>query len=120
MASIRNLSDFNRNRQELLKIKTVNDEVILFTKTEAREALVKYIDEELDLFNNGIAKETKDKLQERVNFQLKQIENSLMRYLDDKMNKITETIVINSTSRVIEEEVNRRLNIKIEEIKKRL
>ena len=107
---IPNPIDFNRNREEILKVKTINNEVILFTKN----------DEELELFSNGVTKEIKDKIQERVNHQLKQIEVSLMGYLDDKFTNITESIALKTSNRLIEEEVNKRINIKLEKIKKEL
>ncbi len=60
MAAIRGLQKFNENRKELVKIKTASDETILFTKDEIKAVLLKYIDEELELFSNGITERQKN------------------------------------------------------------
>lgn len=120
MASLPNIQVFNDNRKDLIKIKNLSDEVILFNKSEAIEALTKYITEELDLISSGITKETKDKILERVNFRLKQIEITMLKHINDKIDKITEKIVENSLNRIIEKEVNKRLEEKLEKIKQSL
>ena len=100
-----------------MKIKTASDETVLLSSGEVKEILTKYLNDELDFFADGITKETKSALMERVNFRLRQIENCLIRHVDDKINSITEKIVSLSTNRIIEEEINRRVEVRLKKIK---
>ena len=115
-----NFVKFNQDRQELMKIKTINEEVVLFTKEEARNALIKYIDEELDFFASGISRQRKIELEEEINSKLGQMEIGLLRHIDDKIEKITERILEATINRKINEEVEKRLEEKLKKIKKLL
>ena len=117
MAHINNITSFNDNRREINKIKTLNDEIILFTKEEAKEALRKYIVEELDLIGDELAKNYKDKIETRLNFKLRGIENTLKEFINNKVEKITERIVEKNINRVIDTEVDRRVELKLKELK---
>jgi len=117
MGRLPNIGVYNSDRQELMKIKTINDEVILFTKEEAKTALVAYIDEELDLFATKISENKRDELQNRINFKLKQMENALVNLINERIDKITERVVELTINRVVNEEVNKRLELKIQKLK---
>lgn len=117
MGKIPNVNEYNFNRQELLKIKNKSDETILFTKEEAKEALISYITDELELFSSRITTNTKVELQQRVDFKLRLMENELVRLINDKVDKITERVVTLITTRVIDEEVNKQLEEKLKKIK---
>lgn len=97
-----------------------NGDVMVFTPAEARHALRLYIDEELNLYADNTVKDNKIRLEERINFRMKQFENGLTRHVDDKINKITETILTKTVNRIIDEEVNRRVEERLEKIKKGL
>lgn len=112
--------DYNSGRYEALKIKTANDETVLLSSDDLKAVMVSYLKDELNFFADGIAKEDKLKIQERVNFKLKQIETSMIKHIDDKINGITETIISNCTTRIIDGEVNRRVEEKIDKLKKLL
>ena len=120
MAAIRDLSSYNNDRRELMKIKTANDETILFTKEEAKLALVKYIDEELELMTTAISHDGKAELEGRLNFKLKQMEISLIKHIDEKLDTITEKIVELTINRKVEEEVEKRLELRLQKLKKLL
>lgn len=117
MGAIPNIGLYNRERQDLMKIKTINDEVILFTKEEAKTALVTYIDEELELFVTKISENKKIELQTLINFKLKQMENALVNLINERIDKITERVVELTINRVVNEEVNKRLELKIQKLK---
>ncbi len=117
MARISNLSDYNDYRKDYMKIKTVNDETVLMTADDLKAVMVDYLKTEMNFFADGITKQDKIKLQERLDFKLKQIETGMMRHIDDKINGITEKIVSNLTNRVIENEVGRRLDERIKKLK---
>lgn len=117
MASISNLKAFNSNRQDFVKIKTLEDEIILLTKAEARDALIKYIDEELDFLSDGIVQSRVNDIIKSVDLRLVNFEKKLENHISDKINAITETIISNLTTRVVEERVNEKLDEKLEKLK---
>ena len=120
MASIPRLNDFNTDRKDLMKIKTIEDEIILFTKTEAREALIEYIDEELDLISHGVTQRRVNNIIEDVDRRLRSFEMKLENHISDKINAITESIISNATTNIVEQRVNERLNEKLQKIKEQL
>jgi len=117
MAALPNLNSYNNDRKELMKIRTANDETILFTKSEAREALVKYITDELDMFANDLGTNVKTELGTRIMFKLTTFEHEMVRHIDNKFDTITEKIVDLILNRKIEEEVNKRVEQKLKKIK---
>ena len=112
MANLPNIKAFNEERRELMKIKNLNDEVILFTKQEAKDALVSYIGIELNLI-----KEVEDEVRSIVDIQLSIIAKRIEKHISDKMNDLTEKIVEASLTRVIEAEIIRRVDERINKIK---
>jgi hypothetical protein len=120
MARIPNVSVINEEKLRLLNIARNSDESMLLTIDEVKESLRGFIKEELGYFAEDVTKQRRLDLEERLNFKLKQFENSMIRHIDDKINKITERIVELSLNRTIEQEVEKRLNKKLEKIKKAL
>jgi len=108
-----NLS-FNDSRKDCIKIKTVNGETVLMSADDLKAIMVDYLKTEIDFFVDGITEQDKIKLKDRLDFKLKQIENGMSRHIDDKINGITEKIISNCTNRIIEGEVDRRINKKLE------
>jgi len=102
---------------DALKFENKNGDVIVFTLKEARAVLQNYLHEELELFSDEVVGRNKTKIQERINFKLKQLENALIEHVDAKFLKIEEKIIEGTIDRKIEEEVKRRLDLKIEQIK---
>lgn len=117
MARISNLSEYNDNRKDYMKIKTVNDETVLMTADDLKAVMVDYLKTEMNSFADGIVKQDKSKLQERLDFKLKQIETGMIRHIDDKINGITEKIISNCTNRIIEGEVERQVEEKLKKLK---
>ncbi len=112
MASIVDLGDFNQRNRDLMKIKDINNDVVLFTKREAKEALISYINSELNLIE-----EVEDEVHAIVDIKLALIEKRIEKHISDKMTDLTEKIVTASLTRVIEAEINRRVDEKINKIK---
>ena len=94
-----------------------NGDVMVFTPAEAKEELKKYIEEELNLYGDEKVKDCRIKLQERINFRMNQFEVALIQHIDNKINNITEHIVATTTNRMIEKEVERRLEAKLKKLK---
>jgi hypothetical protein len=115
MASLNNPYNlsFDDSRKDYIKIKTVNDETVLMSADDLKAIMVDYLKTEIDFFVDGITEQDKIKFKDRLDFKLKQIENDILRHIDDKINCITEKIISNCTTRIIEGEVDRRINEKL-------
>ena len=120
MARLPNLSIYNDERLRSIKIQTAADEAMVLTFDETKELLRGFINDELNFFADDVSKQRRLEMEERINFRLRQIENSMVSHISDKIDKITERIVELSINRIIEEEVESRLNKKLEKIKKEL
>ena len=120
MARLPSVNIFNEERVKAIKIKTIVDDAMILTVDETRECLRSYISDELNYFAEDVTKSRRIEIEERLNFKLKQFENSMIRHIDDKINKITERIVELTINRVIEQEVETRLNKKLDKIRKQL
>jgi flagellar biosynthesis/type III secretory pathway protein FliH len=116
MARLPSLEDFNLERQDLLKIKTTNDNTVLMSKAELREVLIDYIDKELDLISSGVTRRRVNEIIEDVDKRLNKFEITLEKHINDKINEITERVIEKSTTNLIEERVNHRLMEKIKSL----
>lgn len=117
MAAVPNIQFFNDSRKELMKIRNLNDETILFTKDEAREALVKYIAEELDLFADDLGRNAKTELEETIKVRFKMFETAMVNHIEKKFNTITQQVIEKITSREVDNEINRRVEERLKKIK---
>lgn len=108
------------NGGESFKIENKNGDVLLFTPKELRLELKQYIEDELRLFSSDGVADIKKNAIENIESKLKLMEKSLLNHIDNKFNKITETIIESILNHKFEEEVNRRLNAKLEKIKNSL
>lgn len=119
MARISDLDRFNR-RRDIIQLRLDEENTIIAEKNEIKTMLLNFIEEDDLFFANGLTKETKEAIGNRIDSRLISIEKSLQRDLDDKFDSLAQKIVETSTSRVIEEEVARRVNEKLEKLKKLL
>lgn len=120
MGRISNLSDFNTNRQDLIKVKTSADQTILLSNDEAKEILKTFIAEDLDFFSSGISKKVKFELDNKIASKLTRFELAMVNHIDNKFNSVTEKIIATILDSKIEEEVERRLEEKLAKIRKSL
>jgi flagellar biosynthesis/type III secretory pathway protein FliH len=116
MARLPSLEDFNLERQDLLKIKTADENTVLMSKSELREVLIDYIDKELDLISSGVTRRRVNEIIEDVDKRLNKFEITLEKHINDKINEITERVIEKSTTNLIEERVNHRLMEKIKSL----
>lgn len=97
-----------------LKFENKNGDNIVITPMELREYITEYITNEINLYADESVIEYRDKLQRRLDVQMSNIEC----HINDKINKMTEDIISTTTSRLINEEVNRRVDEKLRKIRK--
>lgn len=97
-----------------LKIENKNGDNIVITPLELKEHISKFLTDEINLYADESVIEYREKLQRRLDVQMSNIEC----HINDKINKMTEDIISTTTSRLINEEVNRRVDEKLRKIKK--
>ena len=115
MAKIIDLVEYNSNRREILELGSEN--VIKLSKDEAKEFFTDYLNDELDFIAKGISDNTKKILINNVNNRFFKLQQSLEQHIDKKFEKLTETIITQTTSRLFEEEVNKRVDEKLQKLK---
>ena len=118
MSMLPDINGYNQSRKDYVKVQNIAGEVILFTKEEAKQALVTYISEELDLLATSVTIEQKIELQHKIDLKIKTIEKTMMDYLSTKFNEISEKIFEATLDFKIEQEVEKRLEEKIQKIRK--
>ena len=96
------------------KFENKNGDNIVITPIELKEHISEFIDKELDFYSNESIKEYKEKLQRKLDVQMSNLES----HINDKIIKMTEDIISTTTSRLINEEVNRRVDEKLKKIRK--
>jgi hypothetical protein len=130
MARISNLKDYNTNRKEgiffedggdgdfeALKFENKQGDIMVVRPQEVKDVLKDYIKFQLNEIADDITTNFGSKIKERLEFRLKQFEIGLMKHVDDKINKITEKVVENTMNRIIQNEVDRRINEKLKKLK---
>lgn len=98
----------------VLKFENKNGDNIVITPTELREYITDYLTREVDLYADDTVKQYREQLQRRFDVQISNLEG----HINDKINKMTEDIISTTTSRLINEEVNRRVDEKLRKIRK--
>lgn len=99
-----------------LQFKNKNGENVVVTPLELKEHISEFITKEINLYADASVNEYQKKLVRRLNVQMTNIEF----HIKDKLNKMTEDIISATTSRIINEEVNRRVDEKLQKIKKEI
>ena len=120
MARISDIQKYNKTRKEsvnekvdfeTLKFQNKKGDLMVVKPQEVRDVLHDFIDSEFSSLSNNM----KTQIKERLEFKIKQVERTLIEHLDDKINKIAESILEKTIDRIAEEEINRRV---LEKIKK--
>lgn len=121
MAKLVNLRDYNERRKiesfHGFSFENENGDTIVITKKELRQHLEGFLQHEIYLYGDELVKSFKVKMESDVDERLSEIVGGLEKHLNDKIIKITEDIISKSTSRLIEAEVNRRVDEKLQKIK---
>lgn len=97
-----------------LKFENKNGDNIVITPMELREYITHFINNEVNLYADDTVKQYREQLQRRLDVQMSNIEG----HINDKINKMTEDIISTTTSRLINEEVNIRVDEKLRKIRK--
>ena len=106
--------EFINSVSHSFKFENKNGDNIVITPQELREHISDFLTNEVNLYADETIREYREQLKRRLDVQMSNLEN----HINDKINKITEAIISSTTSRVIEEEVNRRVDEKLRKIRK--
>jgi Ni,Fe-hydrogenase maturation factor len=127
MARISNLVSYNDVRRND-SFYPKNDDVVKFTNSrgdeivinpvELKEELHNFIDKELLSQTQENIEQKKDNIKTEIDRRLSEFERTLTKHVEDKLTKISETIIESVLGRVVEDKVNEKVKLKIKEIKK--
>ena len=134
MARIKDLLTYNSDRIDVIssshlsdvsmfqtyKFENKNGDSIIITPKELRGEINEFLRNEFDIYSDLFISDIKLKLIQKVNKSLEDFEESLTKHIDDKINIITENIISSSTKRIINDEVNKRVEQKLQRIKELL
>ena len=122
MARIINLSEFNNYRKTLSEIKIDEDvlsfenkegDLVVMRPSEAKEVIREFFINELDLYLDEIVVNYKMKANTDVTLKLETFENRLNGFIEDKFNQISEKVIERVITRLVEVEVNKRVDEKL-------
>jgi len=102
------------NFSNTLQFENKNGDNIVITPLELKEHISEFITNEINLYADESVKLYKEGLEGRLDVQMSRIEE----HLNDKIIKMTQEIISTTTSRLIQEEVNRRVDEKLRKIRK--
>jgi hypothetical protein len=107
----KNVSSFLPNT---LNFENKNGDNIVITPMELKEYLSEFLTKEINLYADETVKQYREQLERRLDVQISNLEG----HINDKIIKMTQDIISTTTSRLINEEVNRRVNEKLRKIRK--
>lgn len=96
------------------KFENKNGDEIVITPLELKEHISEFITREINIYTDENVNEYKDQLSRRLDVQMSIIEE----HLNNKIIKMTQDIISKTTSRLMQEEVNRRVDEKLRKIRK--
>lgn len=123
MARINDIERFNtriNTRRDFIQLNLDEHNTVIVEKNEIKDMILNFIEEDDLFFANGLTRETKNALSNRIETRLNRIEASLQQDLENKFNSIADKIVSASTTRIFNEEVNRRVDEKLQKLKELL
>jgi Ni,Fe-hydrogenase maturation factor len=126
MARIYNLSDYNQTRKRLAELNIDEDaisfedkkgDLIVVKPKEIKEVIREYFNEEMELYTDETIINHKFQVITNVNKKMDEFEHKMEQHINDKIDSLTERIMETIISRVIEDEVTKRVDIKLKHIK---
>ncbi len=129
MGKIVNIQDFNNYRKHLSEVKLDEDvlsfenkegELVVMRPSEAKDVIREFFVNELDLYLDDVVINYKMKATTDISSKLETFQHRLESFLDDKFNQITEKVMERVITRLVEVEVNKRVDEKLKKIKDKL
>lgn len=120
MGRIPHLSGYNDARKDLMKIKNAEGEAILFNEKDFRDAIIAYIDRDMELMSNQLFIQKYQMVLKMFDDKIDNVEEKLTEMLSTKLDTLVEKMVGKSLNRIIDAEVDKRVNDKLTKIKNSL
>ena len=126
MARIFNLSDYNQTRKRLAELnidedaisfENKNGDLIVVKPKEIKEVIREYFNEEMELYTDETIINHRFQVITNVDKKMGEFEHKMEQHINDKIDSLTERIMETIISRVIEDEVTKRVDIKLKQIK---
>ena len=106
--------EHNSGIANTFKFENKNGDDIIITPIELKEHISEFLTREVNLYADETIKGYREQLERRLDVQMSNIES----HMNDKIIKMTQDIISTTTSRLINEEVNRRVDEKLRRIRK--
>ena len=100
--------------EEIDNFENKDGDDIVITPLELKNYVSDFFTREINLHADETVKKYGEQLERRLEVQISNLEG----HINDKINKMTEDIISSTTSRLINEEVNRRVDEKLRKIRK--
>ena len=126
MARIYNLSDYNQTRkrvaelnidEDAISFENKNGDLIVVKPKEIKEVIREYFNEEMELYTDETIINHKFQVVTNVSKKMDEFEHKMEQHINDKIGSLTERIMETILSRVIEDEVTKRVDEKLKQIK---
>jgi hypothetical protein len=126
MARIFNLSDYNDSRrrqaivdeyEDTVSFENKKGDLIVVKPKEIKEVIKEYFNEELELYTDESIINSKFQVVTNVSKKMEEFERKMEQHINDKIDSLTERIMEAILSRVIEDEVTKRVDKKLKQIK---
>jgi len=106
--------EFHSSISNTFKFENKNGDGIVITPMELKEHISEFLTKEVNLYADETVKRYREQLERKLEVDMSNIEG----HINDKINKMTEDIIAATTSRIINEEVNRQVDEKLRKIRK--
>jgi hypothetical protein len=120
MARLPNLKTQNDNKLRVLNLARTNDDSLVLSTEETKAFVRAYFDEELNVYAVDTVADHKRKLIDTVEERLNRVETEIFKFITNRVNEMTEQIIRETKARIIEAEVNKRVNAKLKKIRESL
>lgn len=107
------------NNPDLIQVDRTKGDVFVITTQAAKNIIQEFIRSQMEFFSYEVSKEQRYILEKRIDEQMNKLNSSLTNLINDKFDKLSESIVEKIITRRFNEEVERMVNRKINDINKK-
>jgi peroxiredoxin family protein len=125
MARIPRLNDYNDEKRavsdgDVIKVLNKDGDTMLFTTFEAKDILKTYMTNELSMFSIQQTQAHKVDLTHKFNAAFEMFNDEMDKLINERINEVSEKVIHQLVDYKIEEEVKKRVEAKLNKIRKEL
>jgi hypothetical protein len=109
---------YNPYSKRNISFENQNGDVFFITSEELRQELGKFIDLQFSSMTYDEIELKKEYLKKELNKKINEFELSMKQHIEDKINKITQTVITNITDRVFEERVKKEVKERLKNLER--